>query len=163
MRAGDLAVGQQLVADARAYLWALLVACYATNPERLAESLAGSSPFTLARICWGSERTESGIYDGVPFPQWVELAPAVLAAARVAPHEMLPQIAPLVVRSQDAFGTGGRIRTTNTFVPEAVARLFGSLDGFLSLVREYPDVGEADERVAVILEVALAAEDVPAS
>jgi hypothetical protein len=114
---------------ARAHLRAMLVATYRNDPTRLARSLQGAAAPILLWLTWGLDRVRASEFSGVPFDDWSELAPVILAATASAPDAMLPQLACLVVRRTSEFAR----KTTYAFDPVLAAAMFGDEKRVLSL------------------------------
>jgi hypothetical protein len=114
--------------QAKSHLRQLMTRIYTGQEARLSSALAGAEPPTLLWLCWGLDRVRSRDTAGLPFEGWVEFAKTILAAARINPGAMLPQLAGLIITSTDDH-TGNQYR----FDSEQTRRLFGDVGGVLDL------------------------------
>lgn len=142
--------GKRLVAQSRTRLWELLVEHYAGKPSRLPLALKSARLCALEYLVWGSLRIERKQTKEVPFPNWDQLATAILDAARLDPVVVLPQLANLVC---DSLSTLEGLRYV--FNADRTRLLFGDETRVLKLFRDPPSVAaEADGVVSAVRESA---------
>jgi hypothetical protein len=145
--------------EAKRHLRSLLVSHYKTEPDRLAQSLAGARKPVLQWLVWDLDRVRAKDTAGIPFDGWEDFASALISAAQRHPEIVLPQLAWLVVREGPS--TRER-RTTYEVDDEMLTRLFGRRDELLELFRRRVDlVGAADAPEVVAILAALSATSDP--
>jgi hypothetical protein len=130
----------RLVAQTRTRLWELLVEHYAGNPSRLPLALKSARLCALEYLVWGSLRMAQKQMNEVPFPNWDQLATAILDAAWLDPVVVLPQLANLVCDSLTTF-EGQR----HVFNADRAGLLFGDEARVLELFRNPPTVASDAE------------------
>lgn len=128
--------GTALRTSAQEQLWSLLVNTYAGKPEALVHALHGAQPSVLYRIIWGALRIEQGKASGVPFANWKDLAPTVLAACPLEPTLILPQVAALITKKDGSSLHDGKTETQYRYDSEQSQALFPSEKELLRLFRD---------------------------
>jgi len=125
--------GDPNVEGTKSHLRRNVVSSYRGNAAQLVSSLTGAPFPTLLWICWGIDRVRANTTSGLPFPEWPDLAPTVLEAARLDPRVMLPQIACLVVSTSTEMSEMLEPIEKAEFNAAGAAELFGLADAVLDL------------------------------
>jgi hypothetical protein len=97
------------------------------DPAGLAGALAGRPDFLLARLVWGSHRAGRP-REVLPWPEWHDFAPTIVAAAAATPETMLAPLADLVAVRTETFDEDGASSAASQFLPDVCSRLFGEVD-----------------------------------
>jgi len=126
--------GRQLTAQLRGKVLELVVSTYCENPRKLVNALRGSPLWTMAGVIAGVHRI--GLEKlAVPVSEWTKLAPTVIEAAALEPQVMLPQLAALVTREEDA-DDAERMSTAYKFDGERAKAWFSNESVILPLFEQ---------------------------
>jgi hypothetical protein len=98
---GDTAQLIRNIESEKRYFREQLAAAYAGDGTLLAKRLEGAQPFLLLRLVWGLDRVRAKSFAGEPFVGWQAFAELLLECAAKFSEILLPQLATLVVQSQD--------------------------------------------------------------
>lgn len=81
--------------------------------DSLLRALRVENPYSVLQVVWELPRVRTGELDGLPMPQWPEVASVLLDAAERAPGIVLPHIVPFVTQS----GTKNDVKTDESGTP----------------------------------------------
>lgn len=145
----------QEAADLRAEFVDAVLEAYRSAPQDLADALRDAADYLLLWVVFGLDRVRSNAYrEGVPFPRWQEFSPTLLAAARLSPEVVIPQVVRLLVDREtyiDHEKDGPFLQARFVYREGSAEMLFGreELQEVLRVGREVPSLREVPEFLRV--------------